>query len=84
MISNLCKVDALRQAEAVAFLRALRELGSLRLEKIGTQAFILKFDAITSLDHLRDSLFFEDEVPLEQMFEKYGPDLFKLLQEEAG
>lgn len=82
--SNFSKVDALRQAEAVAFLRALRELGNLRLEKIGTQAFVLKFDAITSMDHLRDSLFFDGEVPLEEMFEKYGPDLFKLLREEAG
>jgi len=77
-------VDALRQAEAVAFLRALRELGNLRLEKIGTQAFVLKFDAITSMELLQDNLFFQGDVPLEQMFEKYGPDLFKLLQEEAG
>ncbi|HIB68021.1 MAG TPA: hypothetical protein EYO33_23725 [Phycisphaerales bacterium] len=77
-------MDALRQAEAVAFLRALRELGNLRLEKIGTQAFVLKFDAITSMELLQDNLFFQGDVPLEQMFEKYGPDLFKLLQEEAG
>ena len=73
-------MDALRQAEAVAFLRALRELGNLRLEKIGTQAFVLKFDAITSMELLQDNLFFQGDVPLEQMFEKYGPDLFKLLQ----
>ena len=77
-------MDALRQAEAVAFLRALRELGNLRLEKIGTQAFVLKFDAITSMELLQDNLFFQGDVPLEQMFEKYGPDLFKLLQEEAS
>lgn len=68
----------------MAFLRALRELGNLRLEKIGTQAFVLKFDAITSMELLQDNLFFQGDVPLEQMFEKYGPDLFKLLQEEAG
>lgn len=77
-------MDALRQAEAVAFLRALRELGNLRLEKIGTQAFVLRFDAITSMELLQDNLFFQGDVPLEQMFEKYGPDLFKLLQEEAS
>lgn len=57
-------------------------MGNLRLEKIGQQAFVLRFDAITSLDHLRDSLFFKGEVPLEEMFEKYGPDLFKLLKDE--
>lgn len=82
-IHKFVKVDALRQAEAVTFLRALREVGNLRLEKIGRQAFVLRFDAITSMEDLRDSLFFQGEVPLEQLFEKYGPDLFKLLQEEA-
>jgi len=75
-------VDALRQAEAVAFLRALREVGNLRLERIGARAFVLRFDAVTSIDNLRDSLFFQDDVPLEELFEKYGPELFKLLQEE--
>lgn len=73
----------MRQAEAVTFLRALREVGNLRLERIGEQAFVLRFDAITSMDDLRTSLFFQGEVPLEKLFEKYGPDLFKLLQEEA-
>lgn len=76
-------MDALRQAEAVTFLRALREVGNLRLERIGRQAFVLKFDAITSLENLQNSLFFDGEVPLEELFEKYGPDLFKLLREEA-
>lgn len=75
-------MDALRQAEAVAFLRALREVGNLRLERIGARAFVLRFDAVTSIDNLRDSLFFQDDVPLEELFEKYGPELFKLLQEE--
>lgn len=74
----------MRQAEAVAFLRALREVGHLRLEKIGRQAFVLRFEAVTSLEALRDNLFFDDDVPLEQMFEKYGADLFKLLQQEAS
>ena len=32
-IPKFVKVDALRQAEAVTFLRALREVGNLRLEK---------------------------------------------------
>ena len=77
------QVDALRQAEAVTFLRALREVGNLRLEKLGSHAFVLKFDAITSMDNLRESLFYQGEVPLEELFEKYGPDLFKLLREEA-
>ncbi len=36
------------------------------------------------MELLQDNLFFQGDVPLEQMFEKYGPDLFKLLQEEAG
>ncbi len=74
----------MRQAEAVAFLRALREVGHLRLEKIGRQAFVLRFEAVTSLEALRDNLFFEDDVPLEQLFEKYGAELFKLLQQEAS
>lgn len=77
-------MNALRQAEALTFLRALREVGDLRLERIGQQAFVLRFDAITSMENLRDSLFFQGEVPLEELFEKYGPDLFKLLQEEAN
>lgn len=74
----------MRQAEAVAFLRALREVGHLRLEKIGSQAFVLRFEAVTSLEALRDNLFFEDDVPLEKLFEKYGAELFKLLQQEAS
>lgn len=77
-------MDALRQAEAVAFLRALREVGSLRLEKIGSQAFVLRFEAITSLETLKASLFSTQEVPLEELFEKYGPDIFRLLQQESG
>lgn len=77
-------MDALRQAEAVAFLRALREVGSLRLERLGTHAFVLRFEAVTSLEALRDNLFFDQEVPLEELFEKYGADLFRLLQQEAG
>jgi len=76
-------VDALRQAEAVTFLRALRELGNLRLERIGHQAFVLRFDAVTSAEDLKKSLFFSEAVQLEDLFEKYGPDLFRLLQEEA-
>ena len=76
-------MDALRQAEAVAFLRALREVGNLRLERIGKHAFVLKFDAITSMEDLQTNLFYQGEVPLEDLFEKYGPDLFKLLREEA-
>lgn len=83
VIHKMVKVEVLRQAEAVTFLRALREVGNLRLEKIGKQAFVLRFDAITSMDDLRDSLFFQGEVPLEELFEKYGPDLFRLLQEEG-
>ncbi len=77
-------MDALRQAEAVAFLRALREVGHLRLEKIGRQAFVLRFEAVTSLEALRDNLFFEDDVASEQLFKKYGAELFKLLQQEAS
>lgn len=73
----------MRQAEAVAFLRALREVGQLRLEKIGGHAFVLRFEAVTSLEALRDNLFFENEVPLEDLFERYGADLFRLLQREA-
>jgi hypothetical protein len=83
-ITKFQGVDALRQAEAVAFLRALREVGNLRLEKIGGHAFVLRFEAVTSLEALRDNLFFENEVPLEELFEKYGADLFKLLQQEAS
>lgn len=75
-------MEALRQAEAVAFLRALREVGQLRLEKIGGSTFVLRFEAVTSMEALRDNLFFENDVPLEELFEKYGADLFKLLQEE--
>lgn len=82
-IFNNGKVDALRQAEAVTFLRALREVGNLRLERLGEQAFVLRFDAITSIEQLRSNLFFQGEVPLEELFEKYGPDLFKLLQAET-
>ena len=74
----------MRQAEAVTFLAALRELGNLRLEPMGKQAFVLRFEAITSMDDLRNSLFFSGDVPLEELFEKYGPDLFLLLQEEAS
>jgi hypothetical protein len=44
----------------------------------------LRFEAVTSLEALRDNLFFENEVPLEELFEKYGADLFKLLQQEAS
>ena len=55
----------------------------IHLDREG-DVFVLRFDAITSMEDLRDSLFFDGEVPLEQLFEKYGPDLFKLLQEEAS
>lgn len=83
-VSNFKKVDLLRKAEAVAFLKALREVGDLRLEKIGEQAFVLRFDAVTSMESLKESLFFEEEVPLEKMFERYGPDLFQLIQGESN
>ena len=78
-------MEALRQAEAVAFLRALREVGNLRLERLGADAFVLRFEAVTSLEALKDNLFYtSEEVPLEELFEKYGPDLFRLLQQESG
>lgn len=78
-------MEALRQAEAVAFLRALREVGDLRLERLGAHAFVLRFEAETSLEALKDNLFCDnEEVPLEELFEKYGADLFRLLQQEAG
>ena len=60
-------MDALRQAEAVTFLRALREVGNLRLERIGEQAFVLRFDAVTSMDDLRTNLFIPGDVPLEKL-----------------
>ena len=77
-------MDLLRKAEPVAFLKALREVGDLSMESIGGEAFIIRFHAVTSIENLRESLFFEGEVPLEKMFEKYGPDLFKLLQSECN
>lgn len=77
-------MDVLHQAEAVAFLRALREVGSLHLERIDNHAFVLRFEAVTSLEQLRSSFFFKSNISLEKLFEKYGIDLFRLLQEEAG
>lgn len=77
-------MDVLQQAEAVAFLRALRDVGELRLEEISEQTFVLRFEAVTSVRELRENLFLSEPVSLESLFKKYGAQLFRLLQHERG
>ena len=75
-------MDALQHAEAVALLHALKDVGTLRLEQLSEQAFVMRFEAVTNKGRLQDNLFLTEATSLENLFKKYGAELFRLLQLE--
>lgn len=77
-------MDALREAKAVAFLAAVRRIGTIKLRRLEPDALLLQFELKADRRALEEFTgFFPQGYTLQQLVADFGAELIALLAAEG-